>query len=43
MKAKEFEKYAGKNTKGKKGDDNLSGGKIRVELPSQIYDCHKFC
>ena len=28
MNAKDFEKYAGKHTKGKKGNDNLSGGKI---------------
>lgn len=28
MNAKDFEKYAGKRTKGKKGKDDLSGGKI---------------
>jgi len=37
MNAKDFEKYAGKNTKGKKGNDNLSGGKIIGYDPKDVH------
>ena len=37
MNAQEFEKYAGKNTKGKKGHDNLSGGKIIGYDPKDVH------
>ena len=37
MKAEEFKKYAGKHTKGKKGNDNLSGGKIIGYDPKDVH------
>ena len=37
MNAKKFEKYAGKNTKCKKGDDSLSGGKIIGYDPKDFH------
>ena len=37
MNAKDFEKYAGKHTKGKKGVDYLSGGKIIGYDPKDVH------
>lgn len=37
MNAKDFEKYAGKRTKGEKGKDNLSGGKIIGYDPNDVH------
>ena len=42
MNAKEFEKYAGKNTKGKKGNANLSGGKIIGYDPKDVHHLQLF-
>ncbi len=42
MNVKEFEKYAGKHTKGKKGKDNLSGGKIIGYDPKDSHPLQLF-
>lgn len=42
MTAEEFKKYAGKHTKGKKGNDNLSGGKIIGYDPKDAHHLQLF-